>query len=315
MTQRAQQGIGWGPRAFGSEQTTERIVRAEARAVRDGYAAYLSGASILSIAQEWNRRGLSTTKGNPWDGSTVRHVLRSPRYAGLRSHNGIIVGKGAWKPIVDEDTYYEALAKFDANSFTTSRSHAVKHLLSGMLICGECGKKMYASGNPTHRRIYACKNPGCYKVARSAEPIDDVVRDIMIRRISMPDAVALLKRPGKDMRGLYEELKAKRGKLNQIALDYAEDILTRGQAKVATSKVETRIEEIEREIAASSGDGSTGFADIDSDDVAAWYDGLPLERKRRLIDLLLSVTAHSVGRGWRRTSPHMALDVEWRVDD
>ena len=40
--------------------------------------------------------------------------LRKPRNAGLRAHNGEIVGKGTWPALVDESTWRAAQAVLNA---------------------------------------------------------------------------------------------------------------------------------------------------------------------------------------------------------
>ncbi|WP_371869921.1 recombinase family protein [Mycobacterium kubicae] len=40
-----------------------------------------------------------------WTQPQVSNFLRKPRNAGLRDHNGVVVGKGTWPALVDEDTW------------------------------------------------------------------------------------------------------------------------------------------------------------------------------------------------------------------
>src|SRR5699024_1016045 len=73
--QAAQRGVwrggsrpfGWEPTAGGAE-----LVEAEADVVREASNAVLSGASLGSIVADLNRRGVTTTKGNPWNYATLR---------------------------------------------------------------------------------------------------------------------------------------------------------------------------------------------------------------------------------------------------
>jgi hypothetical protein len=58
---------------------------------------------------DFNRRGIKPAGGKKngeskidnWQGSTLRRVLISPRIAGLREHNGEVVGKAVWPAIID----------------------------------------------------------------------------------------------------------------------------------------------------------------------------------------------------------------------
>ena len=54
------------------------------------------GASLADICRQWNDAGAYTLTGKPWTPPLVSQFLRKPRNAGLRDHNGEIVGEGTW---------------------------------------------------------------------------------------------------------------------------------------------------------------------------------------------------------------------------
>jgi site-specific DNA recombinase len=110
---------GGGSRPFGYEiicqdlgegsKRQRRIIReelepTEADAVREAASRVLRGESLRSIAFDFNKRGIKPAGGkkngesniDKWQGSTLRRVLISPRIAGLREHNGEVVGKAVW---------------------------------------------------------------------------------------------------------------------------------------------------------------------------------------------------------------------------
>lgn len=316
MKQRAERGIGWGGRAFGYKVGDTGLVTREANAIRRAYSQVLSGKNLTAIAGDWNRRGLRTTKGdgNPWKGQTVKLVLINPRYAGLCSHKGEIVGKANWPPIVDEEIWESVrLLLTDPARDHSPADKSLKYLLTNMIYCGVCGGKLTVGGREG-RRLYSCKNPGCYKIGRHVGNMDTIITDIIKARLARPDAAQLFIEPDRDIRHLYDELKTKRAKLDQIAIDYADDILTREQARIATSRLETRIEELQREISLSA--KPNDFNDFDPEHVEKWFDALPLDRKRALIGMLCTVVALPVGKGWRKEPVGFAgIDFRWRVDD
>ena len=45
----------------------------------------LAGAALNAVVADWNQRGITTPRGNPWRKSSVKDVLRNPRVAGIRS--------------------------------------------------------------------------------------------------------------------------------------------------------------------------------------------------------------------------------------
>ena len=87
----------------------EELEPAEADAVREAVSRVLRGESLRSIAFDFNKRGIKPAGGkkngeskiDKWQGSTLRRVLISPRIAGLREHNGEVVGKAVWPAIID----------------------------------------------------------------------------------------------------------------------------------------------------------------------------------------------------------------------
>ena len=182
------------PRTFGYDGNT--IVPKEAAAIRKACHAVLNGATLWSIAKDWNAKGIKTSKGYQWEGSKVRQVLLRPSIAGLAVHNGEILDgvTPAWKPIIDRDTW-EAVRKLlsDPKRFT-GRSMGRKHLLSGIAYCGECGKRMGTMSKPTKsgtkRLAYQCKNIGCMKIVRDLTRTDELVIGIITERLADPEAAA-----------------------------------------------------------------------------------------------------------------------------
>ena len=80
--QRAKNGKPWVQRSFGYDGNA--IVPNEAAAIRKACRALLNGATLWSIAKEWNAKGLTTSRGYQWEGSKVRQVLLRPAIAGSR---------------------------------------------------------------------------------------------------------------------------------------------------------------------------------------------------------------------------------------
>lgn len=70
--------------------------------VKEAYRAIVAGSSLKDVAGLFNDVGAYGRNGTVWTDSTVSLFLRAPRNAGLRSHNGEIVGPGVWPGLVDE---------------------------------------------------------------------------------------------------------------------------------------------------------------------------------------------------------------------
>lgn len=160
----------------------------EANTVRVMYDLYAYQAlSIGEVCLKLNEMGLRTRKNAKWTISAVRGVLENPVYVGKirwncrkvvkiykndklissrpRNKNYILVD-GLHKPIIDEKTWKIVLAKRNLNLAPVKHNNIVKNPLSGLIICGKCGKKMKRraytkfSKEPT---LY-CDNPNCNNI-------------------------------------------------------------------------------------------------------------------------------------------------------
>ena len=160
----------------------------EANTVRIMYDLYAyQDLSIGEVCRKLNEMGLRTRKNAKWTISAVRGVLENPVYVGKirwncrkvvkiykndklissrpRNKNYILVD-GLHKPIIDEKTWKIVLAKRSLNSVPVKHNNIVKNPLSGLIICGKCGKKMKRraytkfSKEPT---LY-CDNPNCNNI-------------------------------------------------------------------------------------------------------------------------------------------------------
>src|SRR5439155_10983707 len=145
-------------------------------------------------------RDLPTAKGalHGWTATTVAGILRNPRVTGLRTYYGEVVAEGRWDSILDRETF-ERLAIMLRRNARPGRDP--KQLLSAIARCGACGGPMWTSHKSEGgRRIlrYACiKRPGsagCGKVGVVGEPLDQLITDAVIHRLSTKAMVNALKR-------------------------------------------------------------------------------------------------------------------------
>jgi DNA invertase Pin-like site-specific DNA recombinase len=137
---------------------------------------FLTGQSTRQLVDYLNDSNAPTPNGQQsWNQVTVRELLRNPFYAGLvrfgasKSHldrrtgkrtreNGLpgITAAGKHTPLWDLETHTAIMAEFDHRKQRYSGRRA--NTLSGLLVCGECGKTMWLSyqgqGKRTHHPDY-----------------------------------------------------------------------------------------------------------------------------------------------------------------
>ncbi|QQE80953.1 recombinase family protein [Alicyclobacillus sp. SO9] len=155
---RIQKGMWHGGRVpFGYDydaQTGKLIVNdTEARLVRAVFRKYLDHLSLSHIA-EWLSAYDDSRK---WSFVTVRQLLDRETYLGNMKW-GMSSKEDAHEAIISQETFERAQRMRDRRRET--RPSQRKHLLSGILRCGNCGGKMYHrtyDSRPYKYTYYACQ--------------------------------------------------------------------------------------------------------------------------------------------------------------
>lgn len=312
--QRAQRGAPpGGRRAFGYTSDGASVVEAEAGAVRGAFASLLAGAALSTIATDLNAAGFTTTMGGPWKHNAIGNLLRNPRYAAIRTHRGIEVGPAAWPAIIDEGTHRAAMEILTGPNRRTNHVGSERKWLGGGLYrCGRDGcsttmvctyREKYDDGRA--RRIYRC--PSCL-LSRLAEPVDEIVNDVIEARLGLPDVALLLTRPDDDGSGRLVELRTRRRSLARLMVD---GILTEDEVREEAARLDAMIGAAEGRIV--SGDESRAAAAIlgAPNPVAAWRDADP-QTQHDVLGVLVTVTLLPVPSGRRVFDPE-SVGIEWRV--
>jgi hypothetical protein len=319
-----------GRRPFGFEADGMTVRQNEAAAIRAGYRAILSGASLGEITRQWNAQGLTTGQRSPWRRDAVRDVLLNPRNAGLRGYAQVpehgrrkveIIGPAKWAALVDESTYRAAVGVLNDPQRRTAPNNA-QALLTGVALCGTCRATVHAGGATRGQgRVYRCSKSSGH-LARRAEPVEQLVSEVVIARLSQPDARDLLvddERP--DVDALRTEAMALRLRLDQLATEFADGVLTASQLRTATDRTRSNLAAVEAQMADAGRVDVLGPL-VSADDVRAVWSALGVARQRRAIDVLMQVTVRSPGRGARIARDDAGsyvleaigatVDIKWR---
>lgn len=305
-----------GLRPFGFERDGLTLREAEATEIRRWCDRLLAGESLFAIVSDLRGRGVPTVLGKAWTSLGVRDVLVSPRVAGYAVHqvreksrelkeaglpvpvNVGVVGKGKWPAILDEDKWFAvATLLTDPARRTSPASSAPRWLGSLIYRCGPCADagvdEWVSIGNVTNGRgpAYMCRSRKGH-LRRSQPQVDEFVEEVVIRRLSQPDAVDLLapKVPGVDRAGLSAELNALRERANQLAASFADGEITAAQMSAGSVRLNERIKVIERELAAAVTRTPLDLvAGVGTPDVREAWGALSLASKRAILRLLVDV--------------------------
>lgn len=327
--QAAEQGrwVG-GRRPFGYEADGRTVRESEAEAIRDAYAAVLTGMSLGAVARDWNARGFHTPQakrdGSPstWTSQTVRPTLLNPRYAGLRARGRgkaqQVMAAAEWPAIVPESTWRAAVAVI-ADPSRANPPRGGRALLTGVALCGVCGddapSPVHAGAAPSRKgregyRTYRCRAAYGH-VGRAAEPVDEYVTAVVLERLRRPDARDLLvDHDREDVEQLRAEALALRKRRQSLLGLVMDGTYTDAEVRERAAHLAEQIAAVEAKLADAGRVDVLGPL-INADDIRAAWDTLDVDRQRAVIDTLMTVRLHPPGRGTRTFRPE-TVEIEWK---
>lgn len=306
-----------GPRPFGYKSGGMEIDPAEARAVRGTFEALLAGQPLREIARDLNRRGVLTSLGKEWSATQVRAMMLRARNAGLRSYRGEVIGPATWPALVDENTWQAAVAILKDPTRRTSPGFATRWLMSSLARCAVCGQTVTSAGvartrkDGTRRTVYRCRTRK--HVARDAVPVDDLVSTVVVERLARADAADLLVDDDvPEFEALRSEAQMLRSRLDTLAIEFADGSLTAAQLRTATERLRAKLAAVEAAQAHMT--RAPVLTDlVGAEDVRVAWEALPFDRKRAVIDTLMTVTiAPEPIQGARHFKPEL-VRVEWKT--
>lgn len=293
---------GTRPFGYGSDGTT--LIPAEATLITSGTESILAGRSLRSVVTAWNQAGAVTTKAKkPWAPAAVRDVLMRARNAALVDHHGAIVGKAAWPAVVTEAQWRGVCAILDDPARRTSPGNRARWLGSHLYRCGICGEPMVVGTSGAIRNpSYRCKSAnrgGQRHVTRRAGSLDEFVEEIIIGRLSMPDAVELFAAPEPvvDTAHISAEIVTISSERDELAARLGRGDITMTMFDAAASGYATREQELQGQLAASAKTSDPVRDIVTADDVREQWNNLDLATRRDVLDALFVVTVLPAGRG------------------
>jgi site-specific DNA recombinase len=286
---------------------------AQADVVREAARRLLAGQTLRSVVKYFNDAGVTSPGGKPWSATTMRQVLLRDRNAGRRRHRGADVGLAAWEPIYDEGTHRRVVALLTDPDRRMNRGAAVKHLLSGLARCGLCSGEMRVTTGTVYRgkpvpSKYQCRQ--CLRVARKQSLVDDVVNQVVVAKLSQPDAVSALAtgRPERaaELMGQLQEAEAR---LEVAADGFAEGTLNGEQLRRISAKLQPKITAWKTELTTCA--PRHGMLELVGPDAGALWARAPIDVRRLVIDTLMSVTIMPSGSGIPFDPSH--VKIAWKI--
>lgn len=327
----AQAGKVWGgsPRPFGFEADRMTVREAEAEVIRECVKRVLAGEGVRTLARDLNSRGICTSTGGQWSAQTLKRMLASGRISGQRDHQphtrteskrrlvGEIVADAVWPAIISkEDTARLRALLMDPGRKLTPVTPR-RCLLTGILRCARCGAAMCGRPREDGRMRYVCnKVPGnnhCGKTYVLAEPADECVTRMAQVALDSPEFVEALRAEDRNERdgAVLEQMTADQRKLEELAEDYATDVITRKEWLRARALLQGRLEAARRRLGTNSRTAALEGLYGDSVAFGEVWEGLSLGRRRAVILAVLDrIIVQPAVRG-RNTFDPQRLEPVW----
>jgi site-specific DNA recombinase len=291
------------------------------------YDRLLAGESLTKIRQDLNRRGIRSRTGAQWYNQTIRNMVLSPTYAGLRVHQrdqhdtlekAILPGDipVKWPPLVDLDKFWAVYRLLTDPVRKTTRPGRGIHLLSSIARCGECGGKLVrrgrdGGGRHHPREQYFCRDHACAGIDK--ELLDGYVTERIVGWLSDPDVAASLQPAGDSATAQLARADADRARAE---LEEWRQLAERGEVTPVTfARVEKaaleRIAEAERRIQEAA--MPTVLAGNLGPQAQAGWDALDVTVRRQIVTAVASIQVHRIGRnaGGRDGPVHPVYRVGW----
>lgn len=304
----------------------QEIHAEQAAILREMARRVLAGESTYAVSVWLNDQGITTPKGAAWVPVQVKRVLINPGYAGKRVFQGEVIGDSMWPAIFDDLTHKMLIAKLTDPARGAQRDSAIKHLMSGIAQCGVCGAATRVAKN-RGSLSYTCwvnaKRPssgGSFHVSRLVSRVDTFVEEMLIDRLSRPDAVELFTRDDAKMdelRHILDLVAEKRADLETFYAQAREGNLSAVGLAHAEQGLLPEIERLERRgrqirLVPLLGD----LINSDAELVAEKWSELEITQKREIIRAVISkVEILKVGIGRRGYSDWESVRVAWRSTD
>jgi len=161
-----------GPTPFGYELGKEHKLvpnKTEAKAVRFIYESYSKGATQQQIADDLLKMGVLTRRGNAiWSDGSLRLLLQNTHFAGYYFYTDKKSGETVrveCPAILPKGLIKKVKTEFEKRSYgkgvrSDGKVKKRTYLLSGLLVCGECGKLFHGNykNTPNSLSSYMCSS-------------------------------------------------------------------------------------------------------------------------------------------------------------
>ncbi|MFC8494748.1 recombinase family protein [Streptomyces sp. NPDC057235] len=324
--------FGWGVPTGETKKTVDRktgeeievpvldmkkAVPEEAAALEQGHDMLLAGQSLKSWLRWLADKGFLTPRGNPIGHVEGRDMLLRPRNAGIAVYKGEEVGTGLWEQIVPVETHRAVVAILKDPNRRTSPGSTPKWLGSLIYECAHPGcteTVRVTKGGRSKLPGYRCKDN--HGGARRVTVLDEYIEDIIISRLSRPDAADLLETEavGIDVSALQQESEAVRRRLTDLASLFGAGQIDMAQFAQGSDTARAQLDGINQQLAkAATRDPLVPLVGVP--DVRVAWKALELDQQRQVLRTLMRIRVHKSRPGRMPDGGYFdydSIEVSWR---
>ena len=225
------------------------------------------------------------------DSRNAKSLDRSTCCRNLRAYKGEIVALAKWPAIISIEEG-EAVRTF-LNSRKRLEAPARNNLLTGLLVCGICGKKLVSHNKDGYRR-YICRKDvvtgrGCGGIFITTKPVEDFVVEAVLTRLNSPEMERSLteSKPNPKALALNAELSGLDDRYIELAEMVEQGEMSRVEYQAAKKIVDERKADLERVLAKERGvvalSGGLGSPQL----IMQKWKSLNLDRQRAILKAML----------------------------
>lgn len=300
------------PRPFGYEDDRLTPREIEANAIRTAADDVLAGTPISEITRRWVEAGFSSSMSGEavagWSTPGVRKVLLNPRYAGLRTYGGEVIGDAEWQALIPLETHLalrELLESPGRTKGTVRLGRTPSALLTGIAVCSLC--EATVRGN-SRRGVPTYRCPSSHADLKREEA-DALVRAVLAHSIGFSGLGSLVPAKSDGRARAVGQVEAIQARLNELSTAYANGHLTIEQLNNASALLRTRLEEAEQ--------GASTLTDAGQRRYNAWQEAthfikLDLHAQRKVLQEIARIEVRP--RAGRRGIADRELLTVWVTD-
>lgn len=237
----------------------------------------IAGEGALKVAKRLNKIGILTKDGNSFTANAVRKLVRRETLYGTLVYNRVTTHKGKqitrpkeeWiitenhhESVLDKQTFDKMQTVIDARTTSGKQADNQRWLLSGIVICDHCGKKMVGryKKKPSGREYfhYVCtsytRKAECFHHYIKRDDLEQVVLDALLNLGALaPGSFGELLEETPfvdelDIKQLEDKLKKLDSKMQKQIELFEDDEITKDDFRLARDRIETSREQLREQL-------------------------------------------------------------------